>query len=273
VSGPEFPNADPVDAYRMPLVEHLTELRDRLIRIIAFGALGCAICFAFAQPIWDALVSPMNHALEKGGRGTMAITEPLEGFITYMKVAALAGFGLASPLIFHQIWSFIAPGLYPKEKKTILPLALASSVLFIGGAAFGYFVIFDFAFPFFLEVTESLDKNIEAVLSINAYLGLVTKLLIAFGASFQLPIVLYFLARIGLVDHIDLFEGFRYAVVGMFVVSAIITPPDVLSQCLMAGPLILLYGLGIVLAYFFSTKERDEDEDEPGVALEQEDGT
>jgi len=267
MSDPQFPNADPVDAYRMPLIEHLTELRDRLIRIIGFGAIGCAICFAFAQPIWDTLVSPMNNALDASGRGTMAITEPLEGFITYMKVAALAGFGLASPLIFHQIWSFIAPGLYPKEKKAILPLAAASSFLFIGGAAFGYFVIFDFAFPFFLEVTESLDKNVEAVLSINAYLGLATKLLIAFGASFQLPIVLYFLARIGLVDHIDLFESFRYAVVGMFVVSAIITPPDILSQCLMAGPLILLYGLGIILAYFFSTKVREEDEDEDADGL------
>ena len=258
----EFPNADPVDDSRMSLVAHLTELRDRLVRIIGFGLLGCIICFAFAQPIWDALVSPMNEALERTGRGTMAITEPLEGFITYMKVAALAGIGLASPLIFYQIWAFIAPGLYPHEKKTFLPLALASSVLFIGGAAFGYFVIFDFAFPFFLEVTESLDKNVEAVLSINAYLGLATKLLIAFGASFQLPIVLYFLARAGLVDHIDLFNSFRYAVVGMFVVSAIITPPDVLSQCLMAGPLILLYGVGIVLAYFFSTKEREDDENE-----------
>ena len=195
----------------------------------------------------------------------MAITEPLEGFITYMKVAALAGIGLASPLIFHQIWAFIAPGLYPHEKKTFIPLALASSALFIGGAAFGYFVIFDFAFPFFLEVTESLDQDVEAVLSINAYLGLATKLLIAFGASFQLPIVLFFLARAGLVDHIDLFNSFRYAVVGMFVVSAIITPPDILSQCLMAGPLILLYGVGILLAYFFSTKERDDEmEDEDG---------
>ena len=131
----------------------------------------------------------------------------------------------------------------------------------MGGASFGYFVIFDFAFPFFLEVTESLDQDIEAVLSIHAYLGLATKLLVAFGACFQLPIVLYFLARIGLVDHRDLFNSFRYAVVGMFVVSAIITPPDIMSQCLMAGPLILLYGVGIVLAYFFSTKERDEAEE------------
>ena len=243
----------------MPLIDHLVELKQRLIRIIIFAVLGCVACFGFAQHIWDALVSPMNEALKATGRGTMAITEPLEGFMTYLKVAGLAGVGLASPLIFHQIWAFVAPGLYPQEKKAIAPLAFASTILFLGGALFGYFVIFDFAFPFFLEVTESLDKDIEAVLSIQSYLGLATKLLVAFGASFQLPIVLYFLARVGLVDHHDLFNSFRYAVVAIFLCSAIITPPDVLSQVLMAGPLIFLYGVGVVLAYFFSTKERDEE--------------
>ncbi len=251
-----------IESHRMPLIDHLLELKDRLIKILVFTVIGCVICFGFAQVIWDALVTPMNTALKSTGRGTMAITEPLEGFMTYIKVAALAGVGLASPLIFHQIWAFVAPGLYPNEKKAIAPLAIASSILFIGGAAFGYFVIFDFAFPFFLEITESLDQDIEAVLSIQAYLGLATKLLIAFGACFQLPIVLYFLARVGLVDHKDLFNGFRYAVVGMFVVSAIITPPDVLSQCLMVGPLVLLYGVGIILAYFFSTKNREMDSEE-----------
>jgi len=258
---PEEYEADPVEDYRMPLMEHLRELRTRLMRVILYAAIGCGICFAFAQPIWDALVSPMNEALESSGRGTMAITEPLEGFITYLKVAGLAGIALMSPLIFHQIWSFVAPGLYPKEKKAILPLVVASTVLFLGGAAFGYFVIFDFAFPFFLEVTADLDENVEAVLSIGSYLSLATKLLVAFGLSFQLPVVCYFLARVGLVDHKDLISGFRYAVVGMFIASALITPPDVLSQLLMAGPLIILYGVGTVAAYFFSTKG-DEDEDE-----------
>ena len=140
--------------------------------------------------------------------------------------------------------------------------------MFIGGAAFGYFIIFDIAFPFFLEITESLDQDIQAVLSIQAYLGLATKLLIAFGLCSQLPIVLYFLARVGLVDHKDLWNSFRYAVVGMFVISAIITPPDILSQCLMVGPLVLLYGLGIVLAYFFSTKNTDSDDPEEAAGAE-----
>jgi sec-independent protein translocase protein TatC len=252
---------NPVEDFQMPLVGHLYELRTRLIRIFLIGLVGCCACFAFAQPIWDILVEPMNMALERTDRGTMAITEPLEGFITYLKVAGLAGLGLASPFIFHQIWGFVAPGLYPTEKKGIVPLALASSVLFLGGAAFGYFVIFDVAFPFFLDITAELDDRVEAVLSINAYLGLATKLLVAFGLCFQLPVIIYFLARVGLVNHRDLFNSFRYAVVGMFVVSAMITPPDVLSQCLMAGPLILLYGVGIGIAYFFSTKEVEAEED------------
>ncbi len=253
---------DPVESYRMPLLEHLKELRTRLIRMFAFGLAGCLLCFAFTQPIWNALVEPMNAALKVSGRGTMAITEPLEGFITYLKVAGLAGIALASPLIFHQIWSFVAPGLYPKEKKTVMPLVVASTILFLTGAAFGYFIIFDFAFPFFLEITAELDKDVEAVLSISAYLSLVTKMLVAFGLAFQLPVVCYFLARIGLINHKDLIHGFRFAIVGMFVVSALITPPDVLSQLLMAGPLILLYGVGTVVAYFTSTKDEDEDEDE-----------
>ncbi len=253
-----------VDDFQMPLIGHLYELRTRLVRIFLFGLIGCGACFAFAQPIWDMLVEPMNSALRDTGRGTMAITEPLEGFITYLKVAALAGIGLSSPFIFHQIWGFVAPGLYPKEKKAIVPLALASSVLFLGGAAFGYFIIFDLAFPFFLSITAELDPTVEAVLSISAYLGLATKMLVAFGLCFQLPIIIYFLARIGLVNHTDLYNSFRYAVVGMFVISAMVTPPDVVSQCLMAGPMIILYGMGIVIAYFFSTKELEEDELEEG---------
>jgi sec-independent protein translocase protein TatC len=254
-----------VEDFQMPLIGHLYELRTRLVRVFLFAMVGCGACFAFAQPIWDTLVEPMNSALQESGRGTMAITEPLEGFITYLKVAGLAGVGLSSPFIFHQIWGFVAPGLYPKEKKAIVPLALASSVLFLGGAAFGYFIIFDLAFPFFLSITAELDPTVEAVLSISAYLGLATKMLVAFGLCFQLPIIIYFLARIGLVNHTDLFNSFRYAVVGMFVVSAIVTPPDVVSQCLMAGPMIILYGMGIVIAYFFSTKEIEEEVEEESV--------
>jgi len=239
----------------MPLLEHLTELRTRVIRSLIAVGVGCLVSFAFVQDIWDFLVAPMNEALVQTGRGTMAITEPLEGFMTYLKVAALSGFMLASPIVFYQGWRFIAPGLYPKEQKTILPLVFSSTALFLAGSAFCYAVIFRFAFLFFLNVTA---EDVEAVLSIAAYLGVVTKLLLAFGVSFQLPVVIYFLARAGLVDHLDLIKFTRYSVVAMFVLAALLTPPDILSQFLMAGPLMVLYGVGIIIARFATTKVREE---------------
>ena len=196
----------------------------------------------------------MNQALEATGRGTMAITEPLEGFMTLLKVAGVAGVGAASPVISWQFWRFVAPGLYPKEKRLIVPLVISSTFLFFAGATFCYFVIFKFAFPFFIEVNPD---GVEAVLSMQAYLSVATRLLLAFGASFQLPVVVFFLSRAGLIDHKDMTRFFKYAVVAMFVVSAMLTPPDVVSQLLMADPLILLYGVGIVFSRLTSTKERE----------------
>ena len=244
------------DEFRMTLMEHLHELRKRLIYCMVAAGIGCAASFFFVEQIWAFLVAPMHDALVATGRGSMAITEPMEGFVTQLKVAAVAAIGGAAPVIFWQIWRFVAPGLYPKEQRFVIPLAVCSTVLFAAGLGFGYSVIFRFAFPFFLEITP---ENTEAVLSINSYLGIATKLLLAFGTCFQLPVVIFALARVGLVDHHDLVKGFRYSVVAMFVVSAMITPPDIISQALMAGPLIFLYGIGIVVAWFFSTKERLED--------------
>lgn len=242
---------DPVDAYRMSLMDHLRELRTRLIWSLAALGVSAIVCFTFADHIWAVLVAPMNTALLETGRGTMAMTDPLEGVMTYLKVAGLAALGLASPVIFWQAWLFIAPGLYPKEQKTVLPLVLASTTLFLAGVSFGYFVIFQYAFPFFLQVTT---EDVQAVLSMNSYLSMAAKLLLAFGASFQLPVVVWFLARIGLINHMDMIRSFRYAVVAIFVVAAILTPPDVVSQTLMALPLIILYGASILIARIVSTK-------------------
>ena len=255
-SGEEF--GDPVEDFRMPLMDHLRELRRRLIIAIVATLVGMLGCFGFVEHIWNFLVSPMNEALESTGRGTMAITEPLEGFMTLLKVAGVAGVGLASPVISWQFWKFVAPGLYPKEKRLIVPLVFSSTILFLGGAAFCYLVIFQFAFPFFIEVNP---EGVEAVLSMQSYLSVATRLLLAFGVSFQLPVVVFFLARAGLIDHHDMMKFFKYAVVAMFVVSAMVTPPDVVSQLLMAGPLIVLYGAGIVIARITSTKERDDDDE------------
>jgi len=242
---------DPVEAYRMPLLEHLRELRDRMIKSLAAVLIACIICLVFVNDIWEFLVAPMNAALNETGRGTMAMTTAMEGFVTMLKVAGVAGLLFSSPVLFYQAWRFIAPGLYDNEKKPVIPLVIASTVLFVGGAAFGYFVIFRFAFPYFLEFAT---QDVQAVLSIDSYLGMATKLLVAFGLTFQLPVVVYFLARIGLINAQDMIGGFKYSVVAMFIISAMITPPDVLSQMLMAGPLIVLYGVGIIIAWLTSTK-------------------
>lgn len=253
---------DPVEKFQMPLMEHLLELRRRLMWTLLAVTICVGGALAFVQPIWDFLVSPMNEAL-KGSSGTMAITEPLEGFMTYLKVAGVAGLTASTPVIFWQFWRFVAPGLYPNEKKYVIPLVFSSTTLFLMGASFCYFVIFKYAFPFFISVTSG---DVQAVLSISAYLSLVTKMLVAFGASFQLPVIVFVLARMGLIDHIDMVKFFRYAIVAIFVVAAILTPPDVLSQVLMAAPLTVLYIIGIGIAWMFTTKERDEEEDEAAPA-------
>ena len=238
----------------MPLMEPLRELRTRLIRSGIAVAVGVVACFFFAPDIWDFLVAPMNDALRANDAGTMAILAPLEGVVTYLKVAVASGFFVSAPVIAWQIWSFVGPGLFVKEKKVLLPLVAASTLLFLGGAGFGYFVIFKYAFGFFLSVTAG---TAEAVMSMEAYLKTCTRLLLAFGLSFQLPVVVFFLARIGLIDARDMIKGFKYSVVAIFAVAAIITPPDILTQSLMAAPLILLYGVGILIAAVVSTKKRD----------------
>lgn len=258
---------DEVEQNRMSILDHLHELRKRLVVSLWVTGIAMVVCFVFAENIFDFLVEPMNLALEEqaarmsdGSDGgpqalaTMAITDPMEGILTYLKVALLAGLVLASPVLFYQGWAFVAPGLYKKERRTVLPLVFASTTLFLGGASFGYFVIFKYGFSFFLSVIDPAETS--AVLSINSYLITATKLLGAFGFSFQLPVVIFFLSRIGLIDAKDMIKGFRYSVVAIFVLSAAITPPDPLTQTLMAGPLILLYCMSIGVAWAFSTKER-----------------
>lgn len=239
------------DTFEMPLLEHLRELRKRIIVSLWATLIGVVVGFIFAAPIFEWIAAPMNEALDATGTGTLAVTQAMEGFMVQMKVAGMAGVFAASPVIAFQVWQFVAPGLYEREKKGVIPLAMSSTALFLLGGAFAYYGVFRFGFPLFLEMN---GENVQAVLSIDSYLSFAITLLVAFGASFQLPVVVYFLARLGLVNHRDLIHGFRYGVVGIFVIAAILTPPDVISQLLMAGPLVVLYGVGIVVAYFASTK-------------------
>jgi sec-independent protein translocase protein TatC len=243
----------------MPLIEHLKELQKRFIRALIAAVIGSAICFIFHDRIWEFLVAPLISALDDTEKGSLAVLGLLEGIITKLKVAGIAGILLASPIISYQIWAFVTPALYKKEKSFIVPLAFSSTALFFLGISFGYGVIFQYVFPFLLE--QSPD-NVVATLSIEDYLSTSLKLLFGFGCTFQLPVVCYFLARGGFIDHKDMIAFLRYAIVVIFVISAFLTPPDPLSQILMAIPLLVLYFVGIVIAWIFSTKGKESTSDE-----------
>ncbi len=245
------PALDPVETYRMPIIEHLRELRDRLIRCLWALGLSAIVGFAVSDPVFAFLSKPMSDALLASNSGTLAVMEATEGFVVQMKVAGLVALFLSLPVLFWQVWGFVAPGLYDTERRWVGPLVAASTVLFLLGATFCYFAVFGFGFPLFLQMN---GPNITAVLSINSYLSFAITLLVAFGVAFQLPVVIFFLARLGVINHIDMIKGFRYSVVAIAIVAAVLTPPDVISMSLMGGPLLLLYGLGIIVAWASTTK-------------------
>lgn len=249
-----------VDDYSMSLIDHLKELKKRVVVSIAALGVGFIVCMLFAEEIYTFLARPMVDALaEREGGGSMSIIAPLEGVMTWLRVGFFGGLVLAFPVIAHQVWLFVAPGLHKHERKTVFPLVFCSVFLMLLGASFGYFVIFRFGFPFFLSIMSS---GAEANISLASYLTTSLKLMAGLGLCFQMPIVIYFCARMGLLDARDMITKFRYSIVIIFVISAIMTPPDPMTQVLMAGPLSVLYAISIVVAYVFSTKERLEEVDE-----------
>jgi sec-independent protein translocase protein TatC len=249
-----------VDDYAMSLMDHLKELKTRVMVSIFALAIGFVICMVFAEDIYSVLARPMVAALAvREGGGNMTIIAPLEGVITWLRVGFYGGIVLAFPVISHQIWLFVAPGLHKHERTHVLPLAFCSVCLMLLGAAFGYFVIFKFGFPFFLRI---MSTGAEANISLASYLSTSLKLMLGFGLCFQLPVVIYFCARMGMLDARDMVEKFRYGIVIIFLVSAVMTPPDPMTQVLMAGPLTVLYGLSIGVAYLFTTKVREEETEE-----------
>lgn len=247
---------DEVDQHRMPLIEHLRELRNRLVVSVAATFVAVAIALTFANEIIRFIRIPVDDALRAmPNGGELVLLGPFEGMYAWLYAALLGGAILASPVVLGQIWGFIAPGLYSTEKRIVLPLTFASTVLFVAGAAFAYVAIFPLAFPFMFSVVE----NVNPTISLQLYLDAVVKMMIAFGVCFQLPVASFFLARMGLIDAKDMLFYFRYAVVGVFLLAALITPPDPLTQTLLAIPLVALYGVGIVVAAAFSTKQRADD--------------
>jgi len=239
---------DEVEQFRMPLMEHIRELRNRLIYSMVAAIVGLCVSMAFVPDILDFVTAPARIA----GAKFILVNSPFEGMQVWLDAALIGAVALASPVITWQLWSFIAPGLYATEKKYVGPLALSSTVLFLAGAGFAYYAIFPLAFPFFFSVVDA-----EANLSIEGYLEDILKLLGAFGLCFQLPIVTFFLARLGFIDARDMITYFRYSLIGILVIAAIITPPDVMSQILLSVPLMGLYFLSIGIAWIFSTKKRE----------------
>lgn len=240
----------------LALTEHLRELRDRLIKsLIAVGA-GFALCYAIIEPIFSFLARPLDAVLPPGT--TIIFTSYPEAFFTYIKLALVCGVFAASPVILYQMWAFIAPGLYQHEKKWAIPFVVSSTVFFVGGAIFGYTIVFPAAFNF---LAGYAGTNLELLPSMGEYFTLTIRLLLGFGIAFELPILMVFLGLVGIVDASMLRRNRKYAILIIFTAAAIITPtPDILNQILMAGPLLLLYELSIFLVWLIARKRRQVDE-------------
>lgn len=236
----------------MSLVEHLTELRKRLLWSFGAIAVGFGAAWHFAPDIFALLMKPLTDVLGEGRQ--VVFTAPTEAFTTYLKVAIVTGVFAAAPVIFWQIWRFVAPGLYKKEKAYFAVVVIVGAFFFTGGALFGYFGVFPIGFKFFINTYE--NPTIQALITVKEYWKFALGMLVGFGIAFELPVFVFFLARIGLVTPQWLWKNFRYAVLVIFIAAAIFTPPDVISQTILGVPLVLLYLLATGAAYLFDGKRK-----------------
>lgn len=239
------------------LKPHIADLRKRLTISTITVVVMFFACFSFYEPILEWMMAPVKHALPAGT--SMIAVEIQETFFTAMKVAFFAGFIISLPVIFWQLWLFLAPGLYDHEKKLVVPFVFFATLMFLLGASFAYYIVVPIGFDFLIAFGNSV---VSVLPSIGKYVGFFTKLMIGFGIAFELPVITFFLAKIGLVNDQMLKDFFRYAVVLIFIISAILTPPDVISQVLMAAPLLILYGVSIYIAKVFNPAQKEEEEEE-----------
>ena len=249
MSDVEDKKEDEIEASRAPLLTHLMELRTRLMWALLAILIAFVACFAFAKQIYNILILPYEWAAGEGRDIRLIYTAPQEFFITQMKLALFGALFIAFPVIATQIYRFVAPGLYKNERKQFIPYLIATPILFLVGAAVVFFVMMPLAMTFFLSLEqESVDggASIELLPKVNEYLSLVTALILAFGLTFQLPVVLTLLARIGIVSYDTLKKGRRYAIVLAFVAAAVLTPPDIISQFALAVPTIVLFEISLL---------------------------
>jgi len=235
---------------KLPFTSHLEELRKRLITAFIAVGVGFVIAFGFKERLFKILVHPLVNVMKEGE--TLIYTGLPEAFFTYLKVAFLTGLIVASPIILYQFWMFVAPGLYKKERRMMMPIVVLSSFFFMGGALFGYFIVFPWGFKFFLGFATD---TIRPLPSMKEYFGFSAKMLLAFGLVFELPLVLTFLAKLGIVSVEFLKKNRKYAILVFFAGAAILTPPDVITQIMMALPLMVLYEISIIGAKIFGKKK------------------
>jgi len=246
------PSVDGGGGGRMSIVEHLQELRVRLLRSAIALAVGFFIAYAVDDQIFAALTWPIREVSH--GKMLLIGTGVGEAFFTKIKVALIAGLFIASPAVFYEIWKFIAPGLYQSERKMARPFVIFATLFFLAGGYFCWAVVFKIGYAFFLSQYASI--GITPTIRISEYLAFSTKLLLAFGITFELPIFAFFLTRLGIIDHKMMIHHLRYAILAIFIVAAALTPPDMISQFLLAIPLLLLYGLSIGVAYVFRPPDK-----------------
>ena len=244
-----------IDDTQAPLLDHLIELRARLLRAIVALAISFAVCMYFAEDIFALLVRPLAQAFPDG-EGRLVYTKLYEAFFVEIKVALFAAFFISFPIIANQLWAFIAPGLYAREKKAFLPFLIATPILFALGASLAYFMVMPTAFRWFLGfqgISAGLQQ--EALPAMGDYLDLVMRFILAFGISFLLPVLLMLLNRAGLVTRAQLATSRRYIIVGIVIVAAVITPPDVVSQLMLAIPLWILFEGTMVLMKIYEKRD------------------
>jgi sec-independent protein translocase protein TatC len=244
----------------MPLTAHLEELRWRIVKALVAVTLAFGVCYFFSDRVFELLTRPLVSLGD--ARLQLIGTGITEAFFTRLKVSLIAAVFVASPAIFYQAWSFVQPGLVERERRMAIPFVLAATLFFVSGAVFCYLLVFPVGYAFFLE--EYANIGVAPQIRISEYLSFAARMLLAFGVTFEMPVVTFFLARLGIVTPRMLIASARYAIVIIFIVAAVLTPgPDVASQMLMAGPLLLLYVLSIGVAYVFGRRKTASDDTLP----------